>query len=365
MKPYRLFAVVQPGLEKIAKMELEKEASGNFAEYPGGFEFIGHNSSIYRLNNTLRTISRILIRLSEFYADSFWMLEKNIMKLDWGQFINEQAPVIRVNTHSSKLYHRDAIKERVINAIKMSLKRDLTDTSENKKPILLVINIRENLVSVNIDTSGEHLHKRGYADWKSSAPIRETIASAMVLSSLNKTSIKRLVDPMCGSGTIIFETAAILMNLPLYPYRNFAFEDFPCFQETIYHSVKSQLSDAILPLRTDLYGYDISRKAIDTATHNICRMKLQNYIYLQKKDCMNIPSKEFSNSVVITNPPYGERLPARNTGRSIDHLYSIRKKGHISSLSFIIPSSHQKYKHMLSADFKTRNGGIPVNCFSY
>lgn len=356
MKPILLFAVVQPGLEPITRIELNKANINNFIEYRGGFEFYGHHSTIYRLNNTLRTISRILIRFPSFYANSFWELEKNLKKLPFEEFISGSKPVIRVNTSASRLYHKEAVKERVLSSIS-----NLTDSStspRNDNPRIIVVNINRDIVQVNVDTTGMHLHKRGWGDWKTRAPLRETIAAAMLISALSKIKIKRLMDPMCGSGTLLLEAGSISRELPHFYTRNFSFENFPSFQENVYERVKSRLYDSIKPLDIELTGTDSNESAIIASVHNMSNLKIGGNVLLQKRDCMTLSEREIKGCAVISNPPYGERLPDRGMKHIISRLQSLRKN-HITDYTGLLLPAGSNIGNM-HREFRTRNGNIAV-----
>lgn len=363
MKPFLLFASVQPGLEQQARTELQSEGIGVLAEYPGGFEFYGHNNAVYRLNNRLKTVSRILIRFASFYTDSFWMLENRAKKLPWEIYFKDQYPVIRVNTRSSKLYHKDAVKERLLSSIFFRLGKEM-DPLQNKEQ-LIVVNIEDDIMNISIDTSGQHLHKRGWAPWKTRAPLRETIASAIVLSCPAINGAKRIADPMCGSGTLLFETASILMRMPLFPFRSFSFESFPSFQEEIYGRVKTVLQEEVRPLDAELSGYDIDEQSIRACHHNIAAMGIGGNFLLQKRDCATITQKELQGCAIISNPPYGIRLKGHTAPEALDLLYSLRKKGAVPCLCLLLDPSAPLSKNRFSIKFRVKNGNIPVYCISF
>lgn len=359
MKPLKLFIVVQPGLEHITSIELKKANINNFFQYHGGFELYGHNSAIYKLNNILRTISRILIRFAEFHSSSFWELEKNLKRLNWEEYINDQDLIFRINTRNSKLYHKEAVKERFIKIID----NRVPGRKKNDKSILLIINIIDDIIGINIDTTGTHLHKRNYNDWRSKAPLRETIASAMIISCReNKKSI-RLLDPMCGAGTILMEAAAIDMNLPFFLFRNFAFEHFPSFQKDIYEGIKENLYNDTRNLNLEIIGMDINDKAIRAFTHNISRMNIQNHALILKRDNRTLSERELINSSIITNPPYGERLSNDHTREIIDRLIKLKKRKVLRDLYILEPLDH--YNKGYERAFITNNGNIPVICIKY
>lgn len=356
MKPDLFFMAVQPGLENITKIELLNANVNNFTQYHGGFEFYGHNSLYYRLNNTIRTASRILIRFAKFHAASFWELEQKAKKLPWEKFYCGQKLVFRINTRSSKLYHKKGIEERLIKSIQFRTREYMN--AESPFSLLVVVNIQNDTAEISIDTSGEHLHKRGYADWRTVAPLRETIAGAMIISCLKKGTIEKVIDPMCGSGTIILEAACIFSNLPFFLFRGFSFEQFPCFQSRLYHEIKELLYKSSKPCQIPILGMDISDKAVRTAKHNASNLNI-SYIEILHGDCASLGVKVLQNTTVISNPPYGNRIDNRGTPLVIKKLVEYRKKNIIKNLCLLIPDN----KGITNAEkiFSTKNGNIRVS----
>ena len=198
-----------------------------------------HRESVYRLNLSLRTASRVLVRLGEFYAAAFSELRKKAGRLDWEAYLLPGQPVaLRVTCHKSRLYHSDAVAERVLGAIADRLGSPVPlarfdENAINKLPQLVVVRLLHDKVTISIDSSGEHMHRRGYRLAAAKAPLRENLAAGMLLASA-WDRVSPLLDPFCGSGTIPIEAALLAKDLSPGRLRRFAFMDWPGFDQDLY-----------------------------------------------------------------------------------------------------------------------------------
>ena len=227
------FAVTAPGLERITTEELNRlgmKVSKNppvdvprlSAEESGGVEFEGSRADLYRANYQLRTASRVLVRMETFYAAAFSELRKKASRLGWENFLKPGDPVtLHVTCHKSKLYHSDAVAERVLGAIgdklgKLSVQKKAEETTDGHPPQLVVVRLVNDQCTISIDSSGELLHRRGYRLETAKAPLRETLAAGMLLAS-GWDAQSPLLDPFCGSGTIAIEAALLARGVPARP----------------------------------------------------------------------------------------------------------------------------------------------------
>ncbi len=229
----KLFAVSAPGLEAFTANELRglglaaslpaTQAGAGMDEESGGVAFEGGQREIYRANLWLRTASRVLVRLGEFSAVNFQELRKKAGRLEWERFlIPGQAVTLRVTCRKSRLYHSDAVAERLAGAIgdrlgkppvlEPQLAQNLPgELPEGQQaPVLIVARLLHDRCTISVDSSGELLHRRGYRLASAKAPLRETLAAGMLLAA-GWEPAAALIDPFCGSGTIPIEAA--LMKL--------------------------------------------------------------------------------------------------------------------------------------------------------
>jgi putative N6-adenine-specific DNA methylase len=340
MKPYNLFAVVQPGLEQIAGEELMRNGINQLEPVRGGFSFAGHLSTLIRLNLRLRTVSRILVRFAEFSAKSFGELARKVEHLPWDECLTNQQPDIRVVSFRSKLYHETAITNR--------LQRILGNAGKDAPRQRVLVRIEEDLVQISLDSGGENLHKRGYADWKGPAPLRETVAAAMLFAA--EWDGQPLVDPMCGSGTIPLEAWGLNCGIPTYRLRDFSFKYWKSFDPAQWNRY---LDEPATDSGLRIHGYDIDPEMIEVARHNAERMGAK--INFAARDIRRLSLLE--PSWVMVNPPYGKRLEDEQTG--YDALARLQTEGHrvfVLTTGDLLRTLRLPWNTLL----RFKNGGISV-----
>lgn len=330
-KSLELFAVATPGLEALVASELDGLGlCGTSAEKEvGGVEFTGDISAIYLANLQLRTASRVLLRLGSFTASAFSELRKKASKLDWGRFLSADSAVsIRVTCRKSKLYHSQAVAERIYGAINDALGADVVPAKiagedDYSPPQLVVVRIDNNVCEISIDSSGELLHRRGYRQALGKAPLRETLAAAMVLSS-GWDRQSPLIDPFCGSGVIPIEAAMIAANIPPGLNRNFAFMQWPSFDRALWTKLLQAATPPGSPAKALIQGYDRDAGVITMARENATRAGVVGSVELGCQALSHLQSPSASGWLV-SNPPYGVRVSAnkdlRNLYAQIGHVF--------------------------------------------
>jgi putative N6-adenine-specific DNA methylase len=348
----KLFAVCAPGLEPFTALELDR--SGLIGSYPplraenflkekgppydrqvprpasggmgeelqsGGIEFQGSLHDVYRANLHLRTASRVLVRLGEFYASAFPELRRKASRLLWENYLVPERPIaLRVTCKKSRLYHEAAVAERVAGAIADRLGKSppvqkYLEDSGIDLPQLIVVRFVDNLCTISIDSSGALLHRRGYRFATAKAPLRETLASAMVMAS-GWDTLSPFLDPFCGSGTIPIEAALMARRVPAGYSRRFAFMDWPNFDskswdELLVHACKAIASD--IP---KIIASDRDAGAIQAAKANAERAAVADCIEFSRKAISAIDPPP-GPGWVVTNPPYGVRLRKTNDLRNL------------------------------------------------
>ena len=245
-----------------------------FADEGGGVEFSGDLRAVYRANLHLRTASRILVRVGNFFrAETFPELEERASRLPWERFLRPGQPIsMRVTCHKSKLYHTDAVARTVMEGLgrRLGAASDLVKASEegdDEQPAqLVIVRIVEDRCTASLDSSGIPLHKRGYRQALAKAPLRETLAAGMLLAS-GWDRRSPLLDPFCGSGTIPIEAALLAAGLPPGLHRRFAFMDWPDFDATLWESILDQVTPPANP-RPAILASDRDAGAIAMARAN-------------------------------------------------------------------------------------------------
>jgi putative N6-adenine-specific DNA methylase len=286
-------------------------------EDKGGIEFQGTDEQIYQCNLRLRTASRVVVRLGEFYAAAFSELRKKSGRLAWEQYLRPGQPVdIKVTCHKSRLYHSDAVAERVLGAIEDRLKIAPQSAEKGKSAQVVLVRLVNDLCTISIDTSGELLYKRGYRQAVAKAPLRETLAAGLLLSAGWEES-NPLVDPFCGSGSIAIEGTLIARHIAPGINRRFAFMEWPTFQSETCANLFSAARKEIRASETFFYASDRDRGAIEMATANAARTGVNGNIQFACHAISDLPHFDLPAGFLITNPPYGVRVTSNKDLRNL------------------------------------------------
>lgn len=304
----KIEVAVASGIEAVTKRELLRLGYDPSGANFGRITFDGTYADVLRANVFLRTANRVRIVLGEFEAKTFDELFDGISRIDWKNILAYDAKII-VNAKSIKsdLFALSATqsvaKKAIVNAMTNAYHKKL---EENGAEYNIEVAITENIARITLDTTGEGLHKRGYRTYLGDAPIRETLASAMILLSVWNPD-RPLIDPFCGSGTIPIEAALVGLNIAPGIKRNFACESFSN-APNVRGAVQNEAESLIRADRTlKISGFDINPEAIKLAMKHAARAGVQDKIHFQTMDMRNV-SSHLSHGVIITNPPYGERL---------------------------------------------------------
>ena len=292
------------GIEAILKRELISLGYNPKGANYGRIPFEGNFLDVARSNFFLRTANRIRIIISQFEANTFDELYDGIFAINWKEIISKDGKII-VNAKSIKstLFALSSIQSISKKAIVAKMGNTLP---ENGPEYNIEVSIIENIVKVSLDTSGDSLHKRGYRTYVGAAPMRETTAAAIIeLSVWNKD--RAFVDPFCGSGTFPIEAALIALNIAPGINRSFAYEQWtnsPAVRDIAYGEAKDKEQ---LDTQVRISGFDIDKDAISLAMKHAQNAGVRDKIHFQVQDMRSLSSR-FAHGVIITNPPYGERL---------------------------------------------------------
>lgn len=302
----RYFVVVSPGLETIAADELMALGIKPQLKLRGGVEFSGGLKELYLANLWLRTASRVLVRLGDVSARDFPTLYQRLSRLPWGRFIKPGCGcAIKATSRASRLVHGGRIAETCRSAISKALGLDLPLVADGQK---IFLRFENNRCQVSIDSSGEHLHRRGYRRATTGAPLRETLAAACLLS-LGYDGSEPLCDPMTGSGTFAAEAALIALKVAPGKSRSFAFMHWPKYRPGLWQQflLEAQKEErAELP--SPILASDNNPKAVDAALINFLALGFDRMIQLVQTDMREIDALPSGQGLVLCNPPYGERL---------------------------------------------------------
>lgn len=332
MERYELIAPCHFGLEAVLKKEVVDLGYEVTEVENGRVTFIGDAEAICRANIFLRTAERVLLKVGSFKAVTFDELFEATRAIPWEKYLPKDGKcwVKKASSISSKLFSPSDIQKIMKKAIARHMQEyyDLDRMPETGNEYPLRVFFYKDQVTVGIDTSGESLHKRGYRQMTSKAPITETLAAALILLTPWKAD-RILVDPFCGSGTFPIEAAMMAANMAPGMNRSFLSEAWLHLipKKNWYDAVEEAQEQINLNIETDIQGYDIDAAVVHSARENARRAGVEELIHFQQRPVSELhhPKKY---GFIITNPPYGERLeekaelPAlyRQIGESFDRL---------------------------------------------
>jgi len=336
----------------------------------------GSLEQLYELNVQLRTASRVVVRVAEFHASTFYELERRAKRINWNEYLRSGTGArFRVTCRKSRLYHSDAVAERFAESVTQQVpgatvavahsaaadNADADETDDGPAQLFIVRLTHDNCV-VSADSSGELLHRRGYRQATGKAPLRETLAAAMVIGS-GWDSKAPMIDPLCGSGTIAIEAALIARRIPPGANRTFAFQEWPGYNGDKWESIVAKAREKIRPTTALIKASDRDAGAIQSARANAERAGVSENIQL---DVRAISAVDFPPGPgwIVTNPPYGVRVGDR---RALRNLYAqlgktirSRAPGYTVALLSADSMLDSALDIPLVEVFRARNGGIPV-----
>ena len=320
-----LIATATFGLEAVVRREIEALGYRIIKTEDGKVTYMGDERAIVRSNLWLRTADRVLLKMAEFSAVEVEELFQQTKGLPWEQLIPLDGRFTVTGTSvKSKLHSVPACQKIVKKAIVEKLKEfyGVEVFEETGAEYTVKASLLKDRVTLTVDTSGTGLHKRGYRISDVAAPIKETLAAAMIQLSFWKKD-RILVDPCCGSGTIPIEAAMIGRNIAPGLNRTFACEGWDFIPANLWKEERKAAFDNMnyeQPL--DIYGYDINSKAVKAAQENAAEAGVDDCIQFCRADIRNLNS-EGDNGIIITNPPYGKRIGEED---EISEIYEALKK---------------------------------------
>ncbi len=370
MPKIQLIATAAFGLESVVANEIKKLGYEDLMIDNGKVTFAGDEAAICRTNLWLRTADRVLLKIGEFKALSFEELFEGTKALPWHEWIPENAEFpVEGKSIDSKLSSvpdcQAIVKKAVVEKMKQKYKREWFEETGPKYRIEVAL--LKDMATLTIDTSGAGLHKRGYRKLVSTAPLKETLASAMIqLSWWNADKV--LIDPFCGSGTIPIEAALIGLNIAPGLKREFSAEGWANIPAKLWESAREEAYSLIKPDRElRIHGSDIDDDVMSLARYHAKEAGVGPNIHFQRLPMQEV-STRYKYGCIITNPPYGERL---SETREVVELY--RQMGQkfkaFDTWSYYIITSYPEFEKVFGrkADKKRKlyNGKLLCNYYQY
>ncbi|PBE99299.1 RNA methyltransferase [Clostridioides difficile] len=372
MKNYTLISPCFFGMEKMLAREITNLGYEIIKTEDGRITYKTDEFGIAKSNMWLRCAERVHLKIAEFEAKSFDELFENTKRINWSRYIpyGAQFPISKASSIKSKLYSTPDVQAIVKKAIVESLKKSYLEDGllkEDKEKYPIFVFIHKDKVTISIDTTGDALHKRGYREKANKAPIRETLAAGLIYLTPWKAG-RVLVDPMCGSGTILIEAAMIGINMAPGLNREFISEKWRTLDKKIWWDVRKDAFNKIdNESKFKIYGYDIDEESIDIARENAEIAGVDEYIEFNVGDATQFKSED-EFGFIITNPPYGERLEDKDSVKQLykELGYAFRK---LKNWSYYLITSYEDFEYEFGqkADKKRKlyNGMLITNFFQY
>jgi putative N6-adenine-specific DNA methylase len=378
---YDAFVITAPGLEPLATSELHALGLTDARPVDGGVSCSASRADLYAANLNLRTASRVVVRAGEFGAKAFHELERRAAKVPWEAFVSPNLPVsLRVTCRKSRLYHSDAVAERVATAITSRVPSarivgevgdpDGDDVADGGSVAagaaanqLVLVRLLHDRCTVSVDSSGALLHLRGYRKAVGKAPIRETLAAAALLAAGWQGDVP-LLDPMCGSGTIPIEGALLARRIAPGLRRHFAFEQWPDFDAGTWRQVHEDAESRVLPQSpVAIRGSDRDAGAIASAQANAARAGVGDTVEFAVHPISAVePMAE--SGLIVSNPPYGVRVGDRDRLRNLYAQLGNVIRAKAPGWRVALVSADQALERQTGLNLRpvlrTSNGGIRV-----
>ena len=342
MKIVELIAPCHFGLESVLKREIQNLGYEIAKVEDGRVTFYGDMAAICQANIFLRTAERILLKTGEFKAVTFDELFEKTKQIPWEEYIPENGKfwVTKAASVKSKLFSPSDIQSIMKKAMveRMKMKYNRTHFPEDGASYPIRVFLMKDIVTIGIDTSGVSLHKRGYRQLSSKAPITETLAAALIMLTPWKKD-RILVDPFCGSGTFPIEAAMIAANIAPGMNRSFTAESWDNLipKKFWYDAIDEAESLIDHDVKVDIQGYDIDADVIKAARKNAEDAGVAHMIHFQQRPVQELrhPKKY---GFIITNPPYGERLEEKSALPKLYKEFGESFKGLDSWSAYMITS---------------------------
>jgi len=367
------FAIAAPGLSALIADECIARGITPRDVSPAGVSFDATAEQLFTINLWSRLASRVLVRLAEFEARDFATLEKMAVRVPWHLVLSPGAAVrLRVTCRKSRLYHSDAVAERVARGITNSIKgsqalgraRD-DEEDDDGNTQLIVVRFDHDRCTISADSSGALLHRRGWRQAIAKAPLRETLAAAM-LASCDWNGGVPLVDPFCGSGTIGIEAALRVRRMAPGLAREFVMEQWPGADAPMHARVRAVARGEQLPsVGVPIVMRDRDAGACKAAVANAERAGVLQDLVIEQGPLSDTSLEAIGTTgLVLTNPPYGLRI---SDGSDLRSLYArlgdvVRAGGRQWQLGLLVPDRVLAAQTRLTFDavMRTANGGLPV-----
>ncbi|MDA8596523.1 THUMP domain-containing protein [Flavobacteriaceae bacterium] len=365
---YEMTATTLYGLEEVLANELKNLGAQDVKQGNRSVTFVGDMGFMYKANMALRTAIRILKPIQKFKARDEEDLYKKVKQIRWDKYLDKDGSFlinaaihqtqVSNNSHFVTLKTKDAIADYFRE--KFGQRPDV----DAKYPDLVIhVHISREFCTISLDSSGASLHKRGYRTSTNIAPINEVLAAGMLLLA-GYTGDQNLIDPMCGSGTILIEGAMIANNIPANINRkHFGFENWKDYDEDLFFKIQDVLLNKITSSPFRIMGFDKAPSAVRKAQENVKNANLSEFVGIHHVNFFLSQKEVFGRTMVMFNPPYGERLQVDEIENFYRNIGDTLKKSYPETTVWFITSDFDALKHVglrTSRRIALKNG--PLDC---
>ena len=367
-RDFEMIATTLFGLEEVLARELRNLGAQSVSIGIRNVRFYGDKGFLYKANMALRTAVRILKPIYKFRFRGEQPFYHQLQKIPWEQYLNTErtfsvsavgtSPFFTSNTHYITLKTKDALV-------------DYFRNKQGKRPsvalkhsdVMIHVHIQKDFCTVSLDSSGDSLHHRGYRTMTNAAPINEVLAAGM-LQLAGYDGDANLIDPMCGSGTILIEAAMIACRIPPAINRDFfAFERWLDYELDLHEKIEQSLVSKIVNMPFKIMGFDKAPSAVRKAKENIKNARLEDFIGAHHVNFFNSKKEVFGKTMLLFNPPYGDRLPLEQQGDFYKNIGDTLKNQYPDTTAWMITSDMAALKQVglrTSKRIALKNG--PLEC---
>jgi 23S rRNA (guanine2445-N2)-methyltransferase len=347
-KNFKMLAKTLFGLEDLLADELRKLGASNIEKGTRNVSFEGDRGFMYKANLCCRTAIKVLKPISAFNVFTEEDLYKKVYEIPWENYMDANGSLaVDARVFSKEFTHSKYISLKTKDAIVDRFRDregERPDVDLDHPTLRINIHIDRNICTVSLDSSGQSLHKRGYKVESTFAPINEVLAAGMVMLAGWKGQCD-LLDPMCGSGTILTEAAMIACNIPPNLNRDeFGFETWKDFDVDLFELIETSALKRIKDFHFKIYGFDKDPASVQKAKNNVKSANLQDFVGIKTQDFFETKKEGDRYLYLVFNPPYDERLSVSNVADFYSSIGTTLKHGYPGSQSWMISSNMEALK---------------------
>jgi len=371
MSDYQIVVSTYAGLEEVLAKELQVLGGRDIERHTRAVSCTGDKGFVYKANFSLRTALRVMVTLNNFKFRDDKGLYDGVKEVEWSSFINpDQTISVRCTLSSdaftNNLYPALKAKDAIVDYFREKT-GNRPDVDRQDADVQVSLFIHERTCTVQLNSSGASLHLRGYRQDVDKAPMSEVLAAGLILLT-GWEGPRPLVDFMCGSGTIPIEAALIAARIPPGVFRDkYAFEKWPDFDEELFTTIRNKQVERIAETPVKIFGNELVRRVADKAKENVEAAKVEDIVTITSMDYRDF-EPPVNGGIVITNPPYGEKLEQEDLQEFYKEMGDTLKRRYSGYTAWIFtgtPEAHKWVGLRPSRKIPLFNGAIECRFMKY